>query len=120
MRVLVADDFESMQQALVSSLLTLDNLEVVGTALNGQDALVKSSLLLPDIVVADLQMPVMDGFKLMRELKKSYPQIRLIAVSGHSSPAIQKEAAAAGADAFVSKIGLPTDLVIAVKQLLVA
>ena len=117
-RVLVADDYESMQQAIVSCLGTLDELEVVGTAFNGEDALAKSSFLKPDLVVADLQMPVMDGFRLLRALRKDYPSIRLIAISGHFSPMIEKEALSAGANHFISKVGLPGDLLAAVKQLL--
>jgi DNA-binding NarL/FixJ family response regulator len=117
-RVLVADDYESMQLAIVSCLGMLDELEVVGTASNGEDALAKSSSLNPDLVIADLQMPVMDGFRLLRALRKAYPSIRLIAISGHFSPMIEKEALSAGANLFVSKVGLPGDLLAAVKQLL--
>jgi DNA-binding NarL/FixJ family response regulator len=117
-RVLVADDYESMQQAIVSCLGTLDEVEVVGTAFNGQDALTKSTSLLPDLVIVDLQMPVMDGFRLLRELRRIYPAIRLIAISGHSSPMIEKEALSAGANLFISKVGLPDDLLAAVQRLL--
>jgi DNA-binding NarL/FixJ family response regulator len=116
-RVLIADDFPSMQQALVSCLEPFPCFEVVGVAANGREALEQSSELRPDVVVADLQMPVMDGFQLMRELRRLYPQIAIVAISGHFSSAIEKEAFAAGANAFVSKVGLPEALISALNRL---
>ena len=117
-RVLVVDDYPSMQQALVSCLEAVDGVEVVGTAANGQEALRQALCLHPQIVIADLQMPVMDGFQLTRELRRQCPEINVIAVSGHYSHAIENEAIAAGAKAFVSKVGLPEALIAAVQSLL--
>lgn len=117
-RVLVVDDYPSMQQALVSCLETLDGVEVVGTAANGKEALDQALSLHPQIVIADLQMPIMDGFQLTRELRKQCPEINVIAVSGHYSHAIEAEAISAGAKAFVSKVGLPEALISAIQSLL--
>ena len=117
-RALVAEDFASMQQALVECLQSIPGLEVVGTAFNGREALEKARELGPNLAIIDLQMPVMNGFILMRELRKCYPAILLIAVSGHQSPAIAQEAKGAGANAFVSKSQLPGGLVETVEKLL--
>jgi DNA-binding NarL/FixJ family response regulator len=117
-RTLVVDDFVSMHQALTICLQSLPGVEVVGTALNGQEALEKVPLLKPDLAIVDLQMPVMDGFQLMRRLRQDYPHIRLVAVCGHASAAIEQEALAAGAHAFVSKTALPHGLLSKVEALL--
>jgi DNA-binding NarL/FixJ family response regulator len=117
-RVLVVDDFVSMHEALTTCLGALEQLEVVGTALNGKEALEKVAELKPDLAIVDLQMPVMDGFQLMRHLRRDYPQIRLVAVCGHASAAVEKEAIAAGAHAFVSKSALPTGLLTKVEAVL--
>jgi CheY-like chemotaxis protein len=117
-RALVVDDFVSMQQALAVCLQALPGIEVVGTALNGKEALEKVPILKPDLAIVDLQMPVMDGFQLMRHLRRDYPQIRLIAVCVHGSAAIEQEALAAGAHAFVSKSAIPLELVSKVEALL--
>src|SRR5512147_2266556 len=77
-RVLVVDDFVSMHEALTNCLAVLPEVEVVGTALNGKEALEKVPTLMPDLAIVDLQMPVMDGFQLMRQLRRQYPKIRLI------------------------------------------
>ena len=119
-RALVADDFPHMQTALVDCLNSVPGVTVVATALNGQEALDQAKRQTLELAVVDLQMPVMDGFKLMRELRRAYPAIRLVAVSGHHSPAVTSEAIAAGADVFVSKNELPFGLVSAVEKLLAA
>lgn len=116
--VVVADDFPNMQAALVSCLESLPGIQVVATALNGREALDRVREHEPRLAVIDLQMPVMDGFKVLRELRNSYPEMRLVAISGHQSPAIAQEALAAGANAFVSKNELPFGLLNTIQKLL--
>ena len=118
MLALVADDFPHMQEALVACLGTLPEVEVVATAQNGQEAVDLARKHRLRLGVIDLQMPVMDGFRALRELRREHPALKLIAVSGHQSPAIAAEAVAAGADIFVSKNDLPFGLINAVKGLL--
>jgi DNA-binding NarL/FixJ family response regulator len=65
-RVLVVDDYPSMQQALVACLEAVENLEVVGTAGNGEDDLLLALELHTDIFIAVMHMPIMDGFQLTR------------------------------------------------------
>jgi CheY-like chemotaxis protein len=115
---LVVDDFASMQQALTACLEALPNVHVVGTAQNGREALDLVRSLKPDLAIVDLQMPVMDGFQLMRHLRRDYPHVLLVAVCGHASAAIEKEALAAGAHAFVAKTTLPQGLLIKVQSIL--
>ena len=115
---MVADDFPYMQDALVSCLQSVPGVEVVATALNGREALDLVRQHGPSLAIVDLQMPIMDGFKLLRELRRAYPTMRLVAVSGHFSSAIISEAISAGADAFVSKNELPHGLVDAVESLI--
>ena len=108
--MLIVDDFVSMQDALAICMQSLPGFEVVGTAGNGKEALELVPQIAPDLAIVDLQMPVMDGFQLIRRLRRDHPHIRLIAVCGHASPAIEQEALAAGANAFVSKSQLPQGL----------
>lgn len=116
-RAVVADDFPHMQEALVSCLETVPGIEVVATALNGREALDMVREHAPSLAIVDLQMPIMDGFKLLRELRRAYPAMHLVAVSGHFSAAVAAEALSAGANAFVSKNELPHGLVDAVAKL---
>jgi len=120
LRVLVVDDFETMHQAVTGCLEVLAGVDVVGTALNGREALDKMPLLTPDLLIVDLQMPVMDGFQLMQHVRREYPKAKMVAISGHASAAIEREALAAGAHAFVSKSSLPEGLVAKVRALLLS
>src|SRR4051812_37991680 len=71
--VVVADDFPHMQAALVSCVESIPGIRVVATALNGKEALDRVREHEPNLAVIDLQMPVMDGFKVIRELRRMYP-----------------------------------------------
>jgi len=117
-QTLVADDFPIMQQALTECLQTIPGVNVVATAQNGAEALEKAREHALGLAIVDLQMPVMDGFKLLRELRRVYPSIHLIAISGHQSAALAAEAVFAGANSFVSKNEFPDGLITAVKKLL--
>jgi DNA-binding NarL/FixJ family response regulator len=119
-RTLIADDFVHMQTALAECLQAIPNIVVVGSVGNGQEALDQLPELKPDLAIVDLQMPIMDGFRLLRELRRRHPEMRLIAVSGHQSPAVEKEAISAGANGFVSKSQLPDGLIKIVERVLAA
>ncbi len=119
-RTLVADDFVYMQDALVTCAESMPGVQVVATAINGAEALAKAREHRPNLAIIDLQMPVMDGFRVLRELRASFPEIRLVAVSGHQSPTVVQEALSAGADAFVSKSELPFGLVKTLEEVLAA
>jgi DNA-binding NarL/FixJ family response regulator len=116
----VADDFPHMQEALVSCLESMPGIQVVATATNGKEALARVQEHKASLAIVDLQMPVMDGFKVLRELRNKYPQMQLVAVSGHNGPTVVKEALSAGANAFVSKNDLPFGLINTLEKLLAA
>lgn len=118
-KAIVADDFPHMRKALTTCLEAVSGVSVVSTAANGVEALEKVQEHRPSLVIVDLQMPVMDGFKLLRELRKTYPTMYLVAISGHQGPAVAAEAISAGANAFVSKNDLPHGLISAVQNLLI-
>ena len=119
-RTLVADDLVIMQEALVSCAESMPGVQVIARACNGAEAIDKAREHRPNLAIVDLQMPVMDGFQVLRELRASFPGMRLVAVSGHSSPTVVREALLAGANAFVSKSELPYGLVKTLEEVLAA
>jgi two-component system, NarL family, nitrate/nitrite response regulator NarL len=74
--------------------------EVCGEAANGQEALQKVVELLPDVVILDLSMPVMNGFDVTREIRRLAPGTKIVLFSIHDVPATATQI---GADAFVAK-----------------
>jgi DNA-binding NarL/FixJ family response regulator len=89
---------------MVCELLTRDgDFEVCGQAENGRDAIEKSQLLQPALIVTDLSMPVMNGLEETRVLKKLMPAVPVIIYSAHLDRFVEKAALEAGASAVVSK-----------------
>ena len=114
-RVLVADDHPLVLKSL-QGLLSSD-CDVVGTVENGRALLDSVARLQPDVVVADLNMPSVNGLDACRQLTRSSPCVKVILLSAMDDAAIGQEALAAGASAFLVKYSLHSgDLVAAVKR----
>ncbi len=101
MKVLIADDHPKMRDCIQRALQPLgaETFEVG----DGQSAVLAYHRHLPDWVLLDIEMPGMDGVAVTREILRTEPAARIIIVTSHDSPALQGEARAAGALAFVSK-----------------
>ncbi len=80
-KVLIVDDSALMRKVLKEIIMTDGDLEVVGTARDGQDAIEKVHDLLPDVVTMDINMPVMDGLTSMQHIQNNYPELPVIMVS---------------------------------------
>jgi NarL family two-component system response regulator LiaR len=102
-RILIADDHEMVRRGLVSFLEAFPDLEIVGEAENGEEALKLCSAGRPDVVITDLNMPVMDGVEVTRRIMQEYPGIKVIVVTGSLDESKQQEAIRAGAVRCVQK-----------------
>lgn len=104
-KVLVVDDTVIYRKILKDVISEMDNTEVIGTAPNGDLALRKIEVEKPDIVLLDVEMPVKDGLETLEEIKKKYPEIGVIMVSGvnERQASITMEALQKGAIDFVPK-----------------
>jgi len=107
-RVLIADDSMRAREGLCALLTTWHAVEVVGEAANGQEAIEMIAERRPDVVLMDLQMPVMDGLQATRLIKNRWPGITVIMLTMHAAQ--QAAARAAGADDFVIKGSAPQRL----------
>ncbi|HVW99812.1 MAG TPA: response regulator transcription factor [Candidatus Babeliaceae bacterium] len=85
--IAVVDDHTLMREVLVKQISTDHRLKVIIEASNGADMLQQllHTNVLPDVAIVDLKMPVMDGFNLTDEIKKNYPQISILILSGYGS-----------------------------------
>ena len=102
-KVLIVDDVPQVRQDLWTLLELSGAMAVVGEAANGQEAIVQVEKLRPEIVLMDLEMPLMDGFEAARSIKARWPSCRVIAFSVHSDPLAREKARRAGVDGFVEK-----------------
>ena len=90
----------------------------VQVADNGEDALQRVAAQVPDVVVMDLAMPVLDGWEATRRLKETYPQVPVIVLSGHTGGEGGRKAKEAGGDVLLTKPFGPEALELAVRIVL--
>jgi DNA-binding NarL/FixJ family response regulator len=100
-KVLIADDNERARNGLRALLAMRQEIEIVGEAADGREAVQKAKELQPNIVLMDAQMPQMDGLEATRQIKARWPQVRVVVVTMYAS--YRAEAQAAGADGFLQK-----------------
>ena len=114
--VLVADDHAVIRQGLVLLLNEEPDIEVVGEASDGEDAVDLANRLRPDVVVMDLTMPGMTGDEATRAILSAAPFTRVIGLSMHSEEDARDRMLASGAAAYLSKAGPSTDLLDAIRR----
>src|SRR5258705_2414305 len=104
-RVLVVDDVAMVRRLVVDALSIDPEVQVVGVAGNGREALEKIPEVLPDLLVLDYEMPEMDGLETLIEVRKRYPSIRVIIFSSHTrhGAKVTLDALWHGADDYVAK-----------------
>lgn len=112
-RVLVVDD-EPDVRLLLHAVLESSEVEIVGEAADGFDALELAKSTSPDVIVLDLMLPTLSGLDVARALRHDLPDVRVVAVSAMAEDTAEREALAAGADLFVSKLDVTRRLLGAV------
>ena len=112
--VLIADDQRLFAEALEAILSTDGRIRVVGTALDGRSALELVLDRLPDVVLMDIAMPVMDGIAATKAIREQAPGTRVIVLSGSAAGNDISRARSAGAAGYVTKDQIAGDLVRAI------
>jgi two-component system, NarL family, response regulator NreC len=114
-KVLIVDDHVAVIEGIKSLLRDREDVEVIGEALNGQDAMAKVFELKPDIVIMDLFMPAMNGRETTMMIKNKFPMTRVVIYTMYSDPSTILELFKLGISAYVLKDGPFSDLVIALE-----
>ena len=117
LRVLVVDDHELTRFSLKLALQSQNNIELVGLASNGLEAIEMVERYHPDVIILDLQMPVMDGLSASTKIKNIEPNAQIIAYSSVEDPQVEVMSQTARIDAFCKKDTATQDLIALVKQL---
>ena len=103
LRVLIVDDMQEVRQDLRTFLTLAGDLEIVGEARDGLEAVRLVEALQPQVVLMDLEMPVMDGYAATRQIKVVQPSCRVIVLTIHAGQSEQERAVSVGADGFIGK-----------------
>jgi PAS domain S-box-containing protein len=117
-RILIADDHEMLRRGVRNTLQTELDLEICGEAVDGQDAVEKVKALQPDLVILDINMPVLNGLVAVRQILRLRPQTKVLVFSVHDSDQTVQEVHAAGAHGFISKGKDGQDLLRVVRDIL--
>ncbi len=117
-KVLIADDHHVVRRGLLFFLKTQKDIEVIGEASNGKEAVELTTKLHPDIVLMDLVMPVMDGIQATKRIKHKFPETQILMLTSfsdrdHVIPAIE-----AGAAGYQLKDIEPDELVLAIRRVM--
>jgi DNA-binding NarL/FixJ family response regulator len=110
-RVILVDDVEMVRHDLRTALTLFGDLEIVGEAANGLEAIRQTESLAPAVVLMDLEMPVMDGYEATRQIKSRFPSCKVVVLSVHDYESARLKAQWSGADAFLVK-GAPVKTII--------
>jgi len=110
-RVLIADDHNVVAEGLRLLLAEDDDIEVVGTARNGRDAVRQAVELGPQVVLMDSSMPNLNGIEATRIIRERCPQTRVVILSVHSDPMHVVRALKAGASGYVPKSSAGRDVI---------
>jgi DNA-binding NarL/FixJ family response regulator len=102
-RVLIVDDVDQVRFDLGIALALSGDLEIVGEAADGLEAVRLTERLNPDVVLMDLGMPVMDGYEATQWIKTKFPLCKVVALTVHGYDEAREKACQSGVDAFLVK-----------------
>jgi DNA-binding NarL/FixJ family response regulator len=116
LRVLLADDHKVVREGLTALLNEQEDIEVVGQATNGREAVDLAHEFQPDVVVIDMAMPVMEGDEAARRIKQDLPETRIVGLSMHEEADIVEKMRRAGAERYMLKSAPAEELLAAIRN----
>jgi len=112
--VLIVDDLGRVREGLRAVLALEEDVQVVGEATDGVEAVRLAEALRPDVVLMDVKMPGLDGIEATRRIKKACPEVKVIVLTMYGVH--HEQALGAGADAFLLKSSGPEQLMVAIRH----
>ena len=102
-KLLIVDDLDHVRQGLKTLLNLSEDLEIIGEAVNGFEAIGMAMVLNPDVILMDYEMPKLNGIEAAKVAKNHNPDIQIVMISIHDSDEIRNKAIEAGVTAFENK-----------------
>ncbi len=116
LRIMLAEDHETVREGLKMIVNAQEDMEVVGFAGDGREAVAKAQELLPDVLVMDISMPKLNGLQATLKLIECCPQVKVLTLSRHADDGYVRGLLAAGASAYVLKQSAPSELIHAIRS----
>lgn len=117
-RILVVDDNEPFRRFVSSTLRDRQNLNVIGEAGDGLEAVQRAEALQPDLILLDIGLPGLNGLDAARQMSKLAPNARIIFLTQESAPELVAEALSLGAWGYVAKVQAGRELLVAVEMVM--
>ena len=109
-KVLIADDHRDFRRVVHEFLDRIPNVSVVGEATNGGEAIAQVEMYVPDVVLMDISMPLMNGLEATRIIKQRWPRTKVLIATTYDDPTYRMQALEARADGFILKGSLKPSL----------
>lgn len=113
-RIILAEDHETVRAGIKLLLDSQNDMEVIGEAGDGEALLVLAAETLPDLVIMDVSMPIMNGLEATKRLRKKCPNVKILALTRHSEVTYLRQLVTAGVNGYVLKQSAPSELVNAI------
>jgi len=114
--VILADDHTVVRQGLRALLAAEEDIEIVGEAENGREAVQMAKKLLPDVAVIDIAMPVLNGLEATRQITRALPSTKVLILSSYSDDEYVQQLTEAGAAGYLVKQSAANDLIKAIRE----
>lgn len=112
------EDFESFRQFVVSALAKMPELQVVGEASDGLEAVEKAKVLRPDLILLDISLPNLNGIEVQNQLRRLVPNAKILLLSQNDDPEVVRAGLQNGARGYVRKLNAGRELLLAIKVIL--
>jgi DNA-binding NarL/FixJ family response regulator len=117
LRILIADDNDRVRRGVIDLLSEMSGCEVCGEAKDGAEAIEKARALLPDLILLDISMPGISGINAAPLIRKEAPKAKILIMSQHDPAILSRSLEEVGADGYIDKSRLASDLLPAIKAL---
>ena len=114
--VLIADDSREFRRQARALLERQEDIEVVAEAADGRAAVEETGLRRPEVVLMDIELPVLDGIRATREIRARWPEVQVVPLTIWDRPVFREAMAEAGAVGYVVKDGEPGELIRAIRR----
>ena len=117
-KIVIAEDHTILREGLKALLSSITELEVIGEAEDGREAVRSASELKPDLMLMDLSMPRMNGIEAIKEIKKQHPEIKILVLTVYKTEEYVLASLQAGADGYILKEASRAEFLLAIKNVL--